>query len=119
MDNNTTGARRAAQLQFLAIDERTGTALRKFWATVDPELPRILEAFYRHLGILPQAAAMVGQLAAAGTGEVSRNIAGVNETATRTGGAAGSVLEAARALGTDAGTLNQRVAAFFEQVRAA
>ncbi len=59
------------------------------------------------------------QQAAAGTGEVNRNIAGLNGTATRTGDAAGSVLAAARSLGGEAGALNQRVAGFFEQVRAA
>lgn len=59
--DDTTDEQRAAQLRFLAIDERTGIALCGFRAIVEPELPRILDAFYRHSAVLPQVAGIVGQ----------------------------------------------------------
>ncbi|WP_448203999.1 methyl-accepting chemotaxis protein [Azospirillum sp. sgz302134] len=57
------------------------------------------------------------QEAAAGTGEVSRNIAAVSDTAGETGAAAGEVLQAAERLDGQAATLGTEVKQFIGRLR--
>lgn len=59
------------------------------------------------------------QEAAAGTQEISRNIAGVSEAAQASGKAANDVLGVARELSTQATTLHAAMDGFLEKVRAA
>lgn len=51
---------REGRLRFMRVTERTGPTLREFWKFVEPKLPEILEAFYAHVGTIPQLAGMVG-----------------------------------------------------------
>jgi methyl-accepting chemotaxis protein len=51
---------REARMRFMRIDGVTGELLREFWAVVEPELPDILEGFYRHATAEPQLARMIG-----------------------------------------------------------
>ena len=51
---------RENRLRFLAIDAQTGTHLAEFWKVVEPELPALLDGFYRHLGSAPHLAQRVG-----------------------------------------------------------
>lgn len=57
--------------------------------------------------------------AAAGTQDVTRDISNVQQGATRTGEAAGEVVSASGALGSEAKQLRQQVADFIETIRAA
>ncbi len=59
------------------------------------------------------------QQASIGTMEVSNNIAGVNDAASRTGGAANAVLEAATSLSTQADGLRRSIDRFLAEVKAA
>jgi len=59
------------------------------------------------------------QDAATGTGEVSRNIAGVSQVAETSGKTAANVLTAAKAVSTQAGHVRTRVEAFVRQIQAA
>jgi len=59
------------------------------------------------------------QQASIGTMEVSNNIAGVNDAASRTGGAANAVLEAATSLSTQADDLRRSIDRFLTEVKAA
>ena len=52
---------RQTRMRFMRIDERTGELLREFWKVVEPALPEILEAFYRHVTREPQLARMIGK----------------------------------------------------------
>jgi ABC-type transporter Mla subunit MlaD len=47
-------------MRFMGITARTGELLREFWTIAEPEVPRILDGFYRHLTIEPQLASLVG-----------------------------------------------------------
>ena len=59
------------------------------------------------------------QQAAAGTADVTRNIAGVSEGATSTGGSAAHVLDAATTLSHEPSTLEGEVRHFVIEVKAA
>ncbi|MBI5322332.1 globin-coupled sensor protein [Bradyrhizobium sp.] len=51
---------RETRMRFMRIDGVTGELLREFWAVVEPELPDILEGFYRDATAEPQLARMIG-----------------------------------------------------------
>ncbi|WP_044559150.1 globin-coupled sensor protein [Azospirillum sp. B4] len=51
---------RDARLRFMGIDADTGARLRDFWTVVEPELPAILEGFYRHVTSEPRLARLLG-----------------------------------------------------------
>ena len=51
---------RSVRLHFMRIDGQTSTLLQEFWKVVKPELPRILDGFYRHLTGVPALSGMVG-----------------------------------------------------------
>jgi len=51
---------REARLRFMRISNDTGIYLREFWKIVEPELPAILDAFYRHVSAEPNLARMIG-----------------------------------------------------------
>lgn len=59
--HSSTGLDRDVRLRFMRVTEKTGIALREFWKIVEPRLPELLEAFYGHVGSIPQLAAMVSQ----------------------------------------------------------
>jgi methyl-accepting chemotaxis protein len=52
---------REARLRFMQVDEHTGAVLREVWTVIEPKLPQVLDAFYRHLAGVPQLAAMLGK----------------------------------------------------------
>ena len=60
MANGAMTLDREGRLRFMRVNERTGPALREFWKFVEPKLPEILDAFYGHVGSVPQLAGMVG-----------------------------------------------------------
>jgi methyl-accepting chemotaxis protein len=51
---------RGGRLDFMRIDEAMMAELRVFWPILEPELPRILDGFYRHVTRNPTLAAMIG-----------------------------------------------------------
>ncbi len=51
---------RSARLGFMGIDLETSRLLKEFWKQVEPALPDILTAFYRHVTAVPQLAALLG-----------------------------------------------------------
>ena len=59
------------------------------------------------------------QQAAAGTGEVSSNVAGVTQAATETGDSAGQVLEASKELANHSNTLSGQIDRFLKSMNAA
>jgi methyl-accepting chemotaxis protein len=50
----------AERLRFIGIDQLTRQALRELKETVESELPKILEGFYRHLASFPAVSRMFG-----------------------------------------------------------
>ncbi|MER2605418.1 MAG: globin-coupled sensor protein [Siculibacillus sp.] len=50
----------ARRLRFARIDQYTKTHLVAVWGEIEPELPRILEAFYSHVQTQPDLAALIG-----------------------------------------------------------
>ncbi|MEW6640917.1 MAG: globin-coupled sensor protein [Pseudomonadota bacterium] len=48
------------RLRFLRIDPDTGHHLRLFWTEVEPQLPDILDQFYRHVAAEPRLARLIG-----------------------------------------------------------
>ncbi len=40
---------REIRVRFMGIDAQGGEILRTFWRVVEPELPKVLEGFYRHV----------------------------------------------------------------------
>ncbi len=64
MNNATTNTAnnvdREARMRFMSINEETGALLREFWKVVEPALPTVLDAFYRHAAAEPNLARMVG-----------------------------------------------------------
>jgi len=57
---NTDAMDRNGRMAFLRIDETTIAELRAFWPRLEPELPRVLDGFYRHVMGIPTLAAMLG-----------------------------------------------------------
>jgi methyl-accepting chemotaxis protein len=55
-----SGEDQAARMRFMRIDAVTGDLLREFWTVVEPELPDILEGFYRHVTAEPLLARLIG-----------------------------------------------------------
>ncbi|MFZ0694336.1 MAG: globin-coupled sensor protein [Alphaproteobacteria bacterium] len=51
---------REGRLRFMEIMPETGQLVSEFWKVVEPELPSILDAFYKHAGSVPSLAKMVG-----------------------------------------------------------
>ena len=51
---------RDARLRFMRLDNQSGELLRAFWKVVEPQLPTILEGFYRHVTTEPKLAHMLG-----------------------------------------------------------
>jgi methyl-accepting chemotaxis protein len=51
---------REIRLQFMRITPEMGELLREFWKVVEPQLPVILEGFYRHVGSQPHLAKLLG-----------------------------------------------------------
>ena len=51
---------REIRLRFMHIDAETGELLREFWKSVEPSLPEILDAFYRHVTGEAQLANLIG-----------------------------------------------------------
>jgi len=54
----------ARRLRFARIDQETSRDLQAVWTVIEPELSRILEAFYKHVGGEPELARLVGNRAA-------------------------------------------------------
>src|SRR5260370_26199131 len=54
------GQDRDARLRFMRLDNQSGELLRAFWKVVEPQLPTILEGFYRHVTSEPKLARMLG-----------------------------------------------------------
>ncbi len=52
---------RSSRMNFMRITPETSALLREFWKIVEPKLPDILEAFYRHVTNEPKLAAMLGK----------------------------------------------------------
>ena len=77
-----------------------------------------LKAMEGHRTAMAEAGYPAG-MAARGTGEVSSNILGVNQTASETGSVAGQVLHAAGDLAREAERLRQEVQNFVATIRAA
>ncbi len=50
----------AARLRFMRITEPTRALLREFWKVAEPEMPRILDGFYRHVTAEPILSRLVG-----------------------------------------------------------
>ncbi len=71
---------REQRLEFMTIGSQTGLVLSEFWKIVEPELPVILEAFYRHIGTIPELSERIGgqeaRLKQAQTSHWSRLFAG-------------------------------------------
>ncbi|GHD61584.1 hypothetical protein GCM10017083_49120 [Thalassobaculum fulvum] len=53
----------ATRLRFMRADDETTAVLRETWQLIEPELPRILEGFYRHVLAVPALARLVGDKA--------------------------------------------------------
>ncbi|WP_215907033.1 globin-coupled sensor protein [Phreatobacter aquaticus] len=51
---------RTTRMRFMRIDAATSEHLREFWKVVEPRLPEVLEAFYRHVMAEQQLAKMLG-----------------------------------------------------------
>jgi len=60
MATGNTATDRETRLRFMRINEETSTLLREFWKVVEPALPTILDAFYRHATAEPDLARMIG-----------------------------------------------------------
>ncbi len=56
-------ADRVTRLKFMQIDEEAIRHLRDFWRIVEPELPAILDGFYRHVLATPALARLIGEQA--------------------------------------------------------
>ena len=50
----------STRMRFMRIDAVTSELLREFWSVVEPELPAILEDFYRHIMAEPLLARLIG-----------------------------------------------------------
>ncbi len=83
------------------------------------QIATTIAAAVEEQGAATQEIARNVQQASIGTGQVSSNIAGVNEAAAETGSAAGRVLSASEALGKQANTLRADVDRFLGHLRAA
>jgi methyl-accepting chemotaxis protein len=57
-DNNGNGE--ATRLAFMGIDPQSSSLLKDFWKLVEPALPDILNAFYRHVTAVPELAELLG-----------------------------------------------------------
>lgn len=57
----STDLDREGRLRFMRIGDGTAVLLREFWAQVRPHLPQILDAFYAHVGAVPQLSKLVGE----------------------------------------------------------
>ncbi|MBY0363473.1 MAG: globin-coupled sensor protein [Phreatobacter sp.] len=53
-------AERLVRMRFMQITEDKSALLREFWTVVEPNLPQILEGFYRHVTSEANLAAMMG-----------------------------------------------------------
>ena len=51
---------RLVRMRFMRINDETSALLREFWKVVEPNLPQILEGFYRHVTSESKLAVMVG-----------------------------------------------------------
>jgi len=49
-----------ARLKFMRISADTGRILREFWNVLEPQLPVILEGFYKHVTSEPKLARLIG-----------------------------------------------------------
>jgi methyl-accepting chemotaxis protein len=103
----------ATQEAVLAIHEITETI-----AAIN-EVSTVIASAVKQQGAATQEIARNVQEAADGTGQVSSNIAGVNQAAAETGTAAGHVLTSAGELGRQAETLRDDVDKFLASIRAA
>ena len=59
-DMTDTKIDRDGRIRFMEITPETGEHLHEFWKEVEPELPGILEAFYKHASAVPNLAKRVG-----------------------------------------------------------
>lgn len=50
----------ATRTRFIGLDPNAGALLTAFWSAVEPELPAILDGFYRHVTAFPHLTQMVG-----------------------------------------------------------
>ena len=122
--NQTANATEQIAAQIAAIQSATGDAvgaidaIGKTIAEID-EIAATIAAAVEEQGAATQEIARNTQQAALGTQEVSSHIVGVTGATERTGRAAGGVLDAAGGLAAECERLNEAVAAFLEQVRAA
>ncbi len=51
---------RDVRLRFMQIDDRAIAVLREVWATIEPELPSVLDGFYNHVGSVEELSKLVG-----------------------------------------------------------
>jgi PAS domain S-box-containing protein len=103
------------------VTRETVTAIQSIGSTIGQinEIATTIASAVEEQGAATQEIARNVQQAAAGTSEVSRNIAGVTQSVSATGSAAGEVLGASGELAGQAETLNGHVTAFLDEVRAA
>jgi Protoglobin/Methyl-accepting chemotaxis protein (MCP) signalling domain len=122
--NQTAKATEDISAQIAEIQEATKNAvgaIESIGSTIS-EINHIASAIalsVEQQGAATQEIARNVQQAAAGTGEVSANIAGVNQAAEETGQGAGNVLSSAQKLTGEAEMLSGEVETFFARVRAA
>ncbi len=122
--NQTARATEEIASQITAVQDQTRTvvdAIRNIGAVIDEvsAIAGTIAAAVEQQSAATREIARNVEQAAAGTAEVSGTITGVQQAATDTGAAAGSVLDAARLLAGQAGELRHAVDQFLSDVKSA